>query len=411
MIEILVVEDDAVKAERVQEALNQVEGVFSEAVTVVQTVGAAKRALTTRRFDLVVLDIALPYVERGEVARDAGVKLLEEVLARPDVYATPTHFVGITGFREVYDAYSGRFASGLWTLALYVPGESEWADCLRARTRHTINASRALDASTVASADCCILTALHQPELTQVLALPFDWEQESLRGDDTLYWGGTISCGSRSCRVVACSCARMGMPATAVAAAKLIHSFRPRVLVMCGIMAGLKKRTSIGDVVVSTLCWDWGNGKWIRDSEAPTFLPAPHQIGISVAVRERVRVFASDGALLAPSWSRWKGRRPETPPRLLMGPTASGAAVLADGATISGLVRQHRELRGIDMELYGALVAAEEAPRPRPHVVGVKAVVDFADGAKSDDYQEYAAFISAETVRLMMPTLLEGVED
>jgi nucleoside phosphorylase len=91
-----------------------------------------------------------------------------------------------------------------------------------------------------------------------------------------------------------------------------------------------------------------------------------------------------------------RGRRPPGELVVRIGPAASGAAVVADGATFQNLVAQHRGLLAIDMEAYGIASAANGCGRPRPKALIVKAVCDYADQNKSDEFQEYAADVSAK---------------
>jgi uncharacterized MAPEG superfamily protein len=51
------------------------------------------------------------------------------------------------------------------------------------------------------------------------------------------------------------------------------------------------------------------------------------------------------------------------------------------------------------MEAYGVFVAADEAPAPRPAVIALKGIADFADSSKQDDFQRYCAFVSAAILR------------
>ena len=53
------------------------------------------------------------------------------------------------------------------------------------------------------------------------------------------------------------------------------------------------------------------------------------------------------------------------------------------------------KLIGVEMETYGVYRAIYESPEPKPRAVSFKAVCDFA-AAKSDSWQEYAAFMAAE---------------
>jgi nucleoside phosphorylase len=48
------------------------------------------------------------------------------------------------------------------------------------------------------------------------------------------------------------------------------------------------------------------------------------------------------------------------------------------------------------MEAYGVAAAANGCGAPRPKALIVKAVCDYADGNKSDAFQEYAADVSAK---------------
>lgn len=85
---------------------------------------------------------------------------------------------------------------------------------------------------------------------------------------------------------------------------------------------------------------------------------------------------------------------------------ASVAAVMADGESISRIVKhQHRETLGLDMESYGVMYVAQDCPEPHPTAVVAKGVVDFADGEKDDRFREYAAYASAEVLRLAIERL------
>lgn len=89
-------------------------------------------------------------------------------------------------------------------------------------------------------------------------------------------------------------------------------------------------------------------------------------------------------------------------PKIVIGPVAPGSAVLADGEVINEIKVQHRGLVGVEMEIYGMYAAAHRASNPQPQPFALKAVCDFADSGKDDDYQQYAAYTSANVLRLLM---------
>lgn len=88
--------------------------------------------------------------------------------------------------------------------------------------------------------------------------------------------------------------------------------------------------------------------------------------------------------------------------RILPGPLASGSAVLSDGVIIGDVRNQHQELIGIEMEIYGLYAAAYSASDPQPAYIALKGVCDFADPDKEDGYQEYAAYASAQVLRILL---------
>jgi len=407
---LLLVEDDAGKRQVIRKALLGVSGLEADDVIEASTAVAARRALSTSYFDLLILDIALPRNEGAEPRLDEGVAILEDIALYPERFRTPAHIVGITAYQDVYARAAGQFSSRLLTLLHYDVSSSEWLHGLQARVRHIITASAAeSDVDSEVKSAVGIVCALETPELDSVRGIPWAWEQRSVKGDHTIYWRGSFldSRGAER-KVWAAGVGRMGMPNAAVVAMKLVQECRPKYLAITGMAAGIRGRCSIGDVIAADPTWDWGSGKWTRDGEErQRFLPAPHQLRLSVSVREKIRLLARDAPLLSSIRDSWPGTKPDAALAIRIGPLASGAAVLADRYTANAIVEQHRQLLGIDMEAYGVLAAAEECAAPRPIGVALKAVVDFADSEKNDAYQSYASYTSAQVLRYLTERHLE----
>ena len=76
------------------------------------------------------------------------------------------------------------------------------------------------------------------------------------------------------------------------------------------------------------------------------------------------------------------------------GPVASGEKVIADSQTIPNLQNSWTKLIGIEMESYGAALAAYKA-NSRPRFLMVKGICDWANSDKNDKWQEYAADVAA----------------
>ena len=85
-------------------------------------------------------------------------------------------------------------------------------------------------------------------------------------------------------------------------------------------------------------------------------------------------------------------------PKLVLGPVATGASVLADARVVQRIREdQNRSVLGLDMETYGVYAAAQAASIPI-RAISMKAVCDKGDKEKNDKYQSYAARVSAAAV-------------
>ncbi|MDN4987932.1 histidine kinase, partial [Bradyrhizobium sp. WYCCWR 13022] len=232
-------------------------------------------------------------------------------------------------------------------------------------------------------------------ELSAVRSLPCGWQPLRLERDETRYLIGGVLDGERVYSVIAAAAPRMGMSASAVLTSKMIAQFRPRLVAMVGICAGRAEKTQLGDVIVADPCWDWGSGKIDSVDNVPHFRPAPHQIELDTDIGALLKEVCADVAMLATIKSAARGSKPSHELRVHFGPLASGAAVVANSDTFNSLLLQHRNLLGIEMEAYGVVVASKGSGKPRPLPLILKAVCDFADKDKADDFQEYAAHTSA----------------
>jgi len=114
-----------------------------------------------------------------------------------------------------------------------------------------------------------------------------------------------------------------------------------------------------------------------------------------------------DEGKLADCHAEFNGTKPRGMPRLIFGPLASGAAVIADKTIFEKLqAEQHRKLLGLEMEAYGVLLAVEELPHPQPEAFVIKAVQDYADHDKSDKYRGYACHVSSAVLKITVENYL-----
>lgn len=389
MIDMLLVEDDRPKADRIAQVA---EGLLGDAISIQRatSVAAAVSELGTRQFDLMVVDICLPRREGEPAAVDGGLDLL---IAHKRL-RIPSHIVGLSAFEELVSKHADVFRADLWHLIKFDFASREWVDLLSRKLIHVAEAKQSL--KTGFRSDVAILTAHVHPELEAVLALLENRAEAPVEGDPTPYSTGEWRRGGRPVSVVAAAAIEMGMPASACLAMKMIYQWRPRYIVSVGIAAAVAGQ--LGDILVADLVWDYGSGKVERRDGVRQFSPAPNPIPIDPALRAKTNFFASDPGVTTAIRDGWGKRGAPGALHVRVGPMASGAVVIGDRAAVDEILAHNRKLVGVEMEAYGVFLAARQASEPRPHALCVKAASDFGDHHKSDEYQEYASYAAARFV-------------
>jgi nucleoside phosphorylase len=125
-------------------------------------------------------------------------------------------------------------------------------------------------ASLPVRADVLIVTAL-KDELDAVLALGeggrADWEERRDLGGFRYYERTLPTERGPTLRIAAAWIGEMGERAAAIRAVDLVHELDPGCLAMCGICAGFRGGTSLGDVIVADKLYSYDHGKLIAHEE------------------------------------------------------------------------------------------------------------------------------------------------
>jgi nucleoside phosphorylase len=197
-------------------------------------------------------------------------------------------------------------------------------------------------------------------------------------------------------KVVATTATSMGLTAAAIATTQLIFQFKPRLVAMVGIAAGTHDgKKQFGDVLIADPTVDYNSGKVVLQKGVRTFLPDPYPIGLHPRIRSVLNRYRARPAVFDDIRKRWKKSVPKSANRAHVGPVGAADQVIDDPSRIVEIQRNWRKLIGVEMETYGVYRACYEAPDPKPHFMSFKSVCDFAS-AKTDSWQDYAAFVAAE---------------
>jgi nucleoside phosphorylase len=413
MFKILLVEDTAEKVKNITKVLQKIEGIdlinFENVIDAV----SAKKKLKETCYNLLILDIAIPPSKDKDIELDGGLKLLEEITRRSK-YNVPTHIIGLTGEDEVFEKAKESFDKLTLNVIKYSESNIEWETNLLSGVKQFIDANNsAQNSAEEYNYDIAIICAL-QEELDANLDNDWDWKSFEKKNDDTNYMEATFNNSSGDeIRVIAAKAKRMGMSATSALASKMIHQFRPKHIVMTGIMAGVTDKVNLGDIVIPSPVWDWGSGKWVPEPENNTqeehslFLIDPFQFTVDGSILKPIEKFQNDDQFLFDLRKNYGGTGPKVDTNIHIGACASGASVLSDKKTFQKITKQHRKLLGIEMEAYGLFSAVESASRPKPLPVCIKSVVDFGDSKKSDNFHPYGSYVSAQFAKALMENIYD----
>lgn len=395
---ILIVDDDKDKRDDIVELLRSVEGII---VDESQNVFEAKEKLMKNYYDLLILDINLPYSEEDQCSEDAGYLLYKEI-RQIKIMKKPGTIVFVTSYDELQEKYSEEISKGLFSIVKYCSFDNEWKDRIRNKVNYILKSSEdAVDLTTNGyEYNLAIITAV-QVEFDQVKRLLKEPKQVLLKGDPTYYISGYFIEGNKKVRVVIAMQHQMGIASASVLTTKLINNFKPRYMCMVGIAAGKRGEGNYGDIIIPTEVWDYGSGKITESDENMDetnnflFKPDPKYLDLEVEIKELLNKDYTK--ILDEIKSEWPGNSPSTSLQVVKGPMACGSVVVQNEDIIKKYIDPYnRKLKGIDMESYGVFYAVENAYRPKPSVIVCKSICDFGDKDKNNTYQSYAAYTSAK---------------
>jgi nucleoside phosphorylase/CheY-like chemotaxis protein len=397
MIQVLIIDDNLNKIKILRNLLDKNSGI--KGYDVAQDVIDAKRYLQSNFYDLVILDLKIPKRVGDDPFPENCINLLKE-LNQGDRLVKPSNIIGLTEYDDLKNQYQIEFENFLWLIILYESNSILWEKQLKTKIEYLIKAKSTLliSSSTNHQFDLAFITALRNPELNFVLKLPLQWESFKIANDSSEYNKAQLEIQGRKISFLAVSAPQMGMIASSVLTMKVIHSFRPKYIVMTGIAAGIEGKSNYGDILITELAFDYTSGKTTIDTDNKSiFEPDFKTIELSRDLLEDVQCCMGKRDFLDEIKNNWSGdNKPDTSLEIHIGPLASGGGVVEDKSISANIKLHSRKLIGLDMETYGVYYAANNCSKPKPQgVISIKSVSDFANTLKKDKYQNYASYTSA----------------
>lgn len=396
---ILIVDDCAEKRNvvirQIREATSS-ECIITEATNFID----ALTYLRSNNYDLLILDLLLPLRNDSDPHIDNSRNLLREIVEGEDCIR-PRYIVSLSEYEDASLQFTEWELMSIIHRLLYSLTDAAWRSSLSAKIRYIQSSESEAFRPPTHRTDILIVTSSPHAEIDQVSRLPgFNGHGAEFSRTDSLFYYSGIWKGEngREITVTATAAPTMGMCAAAVTAMKAIYRYRPRYLIMTGITAGTKKESSqIGDILVAESVFDYGSGKIIGEGDARRFLPSPQQLDIDVELAALLQKWEREQLNMSNIKTAWTCDDKQAP-KLVVGQLATGAAVVQSQELIAEILSQSRKVVGLEMEAYAIMQAGRLSPEPRPKVLVVKSICDFADIEKSDAWHRYAAFTSARFV-------------
>lgn len=253
--------------------------------------------------------------------------------------------------------------------------------------------------------DVLLVTALPE-ERDALLRIIYPTIQENIDGS-LIVFRGSISPKKqeKSLQIAIMMLSQMGNVESGNSTSKAIKQLHPDYIFMVGIAGGVRGKINLGDLLISTD---------IIYYELAKLTPEGSQI--------RQRSITADSVVLRCAQNYldtgWKELIGITPPdhpkedefpRIHFSPIAVGEKVIADGSQIECLLRINPNIAGVEMESYGVANAANN-DFSRPRFISIRAICDYADSTKNDQWHSYAcAAAAAYAVGFLQEGMLSSI--
>ena len=188
----------------------------------------------------------------------------------------------------------------------------------------------------------------------------------------------------------------------ALATERIIHHFKPTIIILTGIAGGVKD-VKIGDIVVGTKAYGYEAGK----STDEGFMSRPNVLPYSIPLLEIAKSIARND-----DWQK-RIKNLQLSPTTYFGPIASGDQVIAStrSAIYQLLKERFNDTLALEMESIG--FAAAVLPYRNIHAINIRGISDLIDGKNATHDKNYQAVAAAhvaafvfELIYLLNPTQL-----
>ena len=406
-LDILIIDDKEQKIDALRQVIIPLFSEDKVQVEEARTIAEAREMMRERTYDLAILDMVIPEHEGEEPSHEAGAEFLTEIYDNDDVQK-PLQIIGLTEYEEEYNEQQAEFRDRLWYLLFYSPSKLDWKKMLKAKVLQLAKMKRSFMESieNYNKYDVGIICALSE-EFEQ-MQKAFDgcvWDDCRLPGLPFLFRTTTVDTAMlHTVRVIAVCADRPGVCATSILATALYTVAKVDALFMTGITAGVNDGSiKLNDVIIADSVGDYATGKLEDDKNGDiSWLREIHEASASTRLLSAASAVARDTDLCGDINDDMLQKHMITDGsnvKFQIAKTVCGPFVLASSAIVNILKDGDRKLQAIDMEGFGLYLTAHSLEK---QALWIKAVCDYADRSKGDDYHKSCSYASAAFLYQML---------
>lgn len=400
MINVLIIDDTDSKISRIKSVIEKNCEIPTENIDIAKSINSGRKLLTSKDYDLLVLDLVLPLNDDEEADQEEAPKFIDEIYANERINI-PNQIIGLTQFEEYYSSLKERFEDKVWYLLKYEQSKNDWITKLQNKIIH-LRKNKELILKSIQDSNkynIGIVCAL-QEEFIQLknafdklewiklnkIGLPYDFYTSTI---NTIY-------GNSHKIIIACT-GKPGVVPTSILATSMYNTFNVDYLFMTGFCAGFKSDDiSLGDIVVAESIQDYGTGK-IKDDESGNMklLKELHQIPANYELTTKVNTFISNSENIDKvnaALRKVNLKDDRTNLKALLGPTVCGPFVVTSESLMTSLKEDSRKLKSLDMEGFGLYLTSYALDRK---CLWIKSIADLGDKDKGDDYHKMCSYASS----------------
>ncbi|MFL1482004.1 phosphorylase family protein [Pseudomonas grimontii] len=382
LMNILILEDDHAKMHAVKSEIKQ----FNDKIIIddCENFQDFSQKAQRKKYDLIIVDLLVPLFKDSIDTANVSERIVD-IFRDHECANTLTPVLALTKFDSAAEENFKALNLQDITVITFIENDGEWKRILRAKLE--------------------ICTPFPTYEFLIICALV----KESKGFHDAGYIvGDSITIKGLQCREIIIgdklgaiiTAPRMGLVNCAIVTSRAIDLFKPKLVCMSGICAGIESKANIYDIVISQVCQQHDFGKW----SSKGYEPEIYNIQIPPKLETKILELLDTETLINAIKNGIILSRSEFPegteffdPRILLAPTSSGSAVIADDKMVEGIKSQHRKMTAFEMEAFAVYEAARLATNP-PLYFSAKAVVDDGGKNKGDNFHRVACILSARAV-------------